>query len=285
VYPHLEELIVAIKEAGSALDTPTNGTLLKKHAPMLVNTGFDSVRVSLDGPKEINDAQRGPGSYDRAMAGIEALHREKRKTGSRTPIISIIFTVTSANYLSIEQFFLHELNLDAIDWITIQMQNFVTEPMGKAYARMLESEFGITSDLYWSGLIQDTVDFQNIDTAQIARQVDKVRNALQVAGKNILLLPPTFSSANLSAYLKAQWGKMTDSYRHCPIPWNVADITAAGDVAPCHVFYDLVMGNLYEQDFAEIWNGNKYKNFRNYMRRHGLMPICPGCCILYLAGH
>jgi radical SAM protein with 4Fe4S-binding SPASM domain len=284
VYPHLEELIVAVKEAGSALDTPTNGTLLKKHAAMLVRTGFDSVRVSLDGTQEINDTQRGPNSYARAMAGIEALHREKQKAASRLPIVSIIFTVTAENYLSLEQFFLRELDLEMVEWVTIQMQNFVTESMGKAYARMLQSEFGLTGDRYWRGLVRATTDFEEIDCQELARQVKNVSAVLRDSGKGVLLLPPTFSAENLSAYLGAQWNKMTDTYRQCAVPWNVADITATGDVAPCHVFYDLVMGNIDERPFSEIWNGPAYQSFRRRMSRHGLMSVCPGCCILYIAG-
>jgi len=60
-YPYLEELIIRIKNAGSIVDTPTNGTLLANNAAMLVRTGFDSIRVSLDGPQDVNDLQRGKG--------------------------------------------------------------------------------------------------------------------------------------------------------------------------------------------------------------------------------
>lgn len=284
VYPDLEEFILAVKEAGSSVDTPTNGTLLKRHAAMLVRTGFDSVRVSIDGPQEVNDVQRGRGSYERAMKGIEMLDREKQKAGSLTPAISIIFTITRNNYDSIEQFFLHELNLSAIDWVTIQMQNYITAPMGLAYARLLEKEFGITSDRYWKGLVGSPDDFRDIDSGEVARQVNNVSDVLQQMGKNVLLLPPTFSPDNLRSYLGAKWTKMSDMYRSCPIPWSAADITATGDVAPCHIFYDLTMGNVYKDSFENIWNGRRYLSFRSYMEKSGLMPICHGCCILYLAG-
>jgi radical SAM protein with 4Fe4S-binding SPASM domain len=284
MYPHLEELIRAVKSAGSSMDTPTNGTLLARHAAMLVDTGFDSVRVSIDGPREISNSQRGPGSYEKAMAGIDALHDAKQKAGAEAPVISIIYTVTPENHTSIEQFFLRDLDLSKIGWVTIQMVNFLTPEMGEPYARMLESEFGITSDGFWKGMVSDTDDFAKMDAAEIARQVDSVREALQEMGKGVLLLPPTFSEENISAYLAAKWDEMSDLYSGCPVPWNDVDIMATGEVAPCHVFYDLVTGNLHEQSFEEIWNGEKYRKFRARMRSHGLMSICPGCCILYLAG-
>ncbi|UCD57460.1 MAG: radical SAM protein [Candidatus Hydrogenedentota bacterium] len=284
IYPHLEEVIRAIKEAGSFIDTPTNGTLLARHAAMLVQTRFDSVRVSIDGTREVNDSQRGKGSFKKAMAGIEALHREKQKAGTSAPIISIIYTVTPENHLSVEEFFLHDINLSAIDWVTIQMQNFLTEKMGEAYARLLRSKFGLTSDRYWRAMVRTPEDFGEMNTIELAHQVNMVCRRFEELGKNVLLLPPTFSPENLTAYLEARWGSMTDTYRTCAVPWNAADVTATGDLSPCHVFYDLVMGNLYEHSFEELWNSAPYRSFRAHIERHGLLSICPGCCILYLAG-
>jgi len=284
-YPHLEEMIHAIKGAGSFVDTPTNGTLLEKHAKLLAETGFDSIRVSLDGPREANDAQRGNGSYDKAMAGIEALHEEKKRTGKVAPLIGILYTVTPVNYLGIEKFFLSELNLSAVGWVTIQMQNFITEPMGRAYAKMLESEMGIESDRYWRGMLRSPEDFREIDVVELSRQVSEVIARLQEKGKIVLLLPKKFTPENLSAYLGARWDQMTEKYSKCPVPWNAVDITTTGDLAPCHVFFDLVTGNLHRQSFEEIWNGDKFKLFRAYIQKRGLMSICHGCCILYMFGY
>ncbi len=283
-YSHLEEIIRAIKEAGSPVEAPTNGTLLEKYSSLLVETGFDSIRVSLDGPREINDAQRGKGSYDKAMAGIEAVFKEKIRVGSASPILSVTYTVTPENYLFIEQFFLHELNLEAMDWVTIQSQNFITEAMGLAYAKLLESEFGITSDSFWRGLVRSREDLAEMDTVELSRQVGEVQERFAELGKNVLLLPRTFTPENLSAYFRMDWGKMSDRYSSCPVPWSSLDVTANGDVAACHIFYDLVMGNIYEQSFEEIWNGEPYRKLRAHMERKGLMSICPGCCILYLVG-
>ena len=164
------------------------------------------------------------------------------------------------------------------------MQNFITPQMGKAYKSLLASEFGITGERYWPGMLRSSGDFDGMDAGEISRQVREVDRRLTERGKQVLLLPPTFSGTNLSAYLSADWGNMTDRYASCPAPWTVLDVTAAGDVAPCHVFYDLTMGNLHEKSFMEIWNGGRYRTFRSHIREHGLMPICHGCCVLYLMG-
>jgi MoaA/NifB/PqqE/SkfB family radical SAM enzyme len=284
LYPHLEELIINVKGLGSIIDTPTNGTMLAEHASMLVRTGFDSVRVSIDGPLEINDAQRGKGSYEKAMNGIETLYKEKLEKRKRTPVIDVIYTITPTNYLSIEQFILKELDLSMIDRVSIQMENFLTAEMGESYSNFLKSEFNLTSERYWRGALRSPDDFNGINIEELVEQVKKVHKHLESLEKKVLLLPPTFSHENLSAYLKAEWNKMTDKYHSCLVPWYSVEITATGDLAPCHVYYDLIMGNLYEQSFEEIWNGDKYQRFREYLLQNKFMSICPGCCILYLAG-
>jgi len=251
-YPFLEELIIRIKKTGSIVDTPTNGTLLAKNASMLVRIGFDSIRVSLDGPQDVNDIQRGKGSYAKAIKGIETLYNEREKAGKKKPTISLIYTITNDNYTSLEKLFLEDLDLNKIDWVTIQMQNFLTESMGKSYAKFLKSEFGISSDKYWKSMVRSPEDFANIDTEELSRQVKRVIAKLCSMHKNYLLLPPTFSQVNIKAYLGAKWEEMTDIYKTCLSPLTSIDITASGDVAPCHIFYDLVLGNLNEKKICDI---------------------------------
>lgn len=59
-------------------------------------------------------------------------------------------------------------------------------------------------------------------------------------------------------------------------------ITWDGFVVPCcrDAQADYVMGNVLEQDFKEIWNGEPYKNFRRKIREQqdqvGLCRLCSG---------
>jgi radical SAM protein with 4Fe4S-binding SPASM domain len=164
------------------------------------------------------------------------------------------------------------------------MQNYLTQSMGESYAKILNSEFGITSDNYWKAMVRSPQDFASINAEELTRQVKSVITELDSNHKNYLLLPPTFSTANISAYLEAKWEEMADIYKTCSSPWTSIDITASGDVAPCHIFYDLVLGNLNEKSIYDIWNGEKFKKFRYYFTQNNLLPVCSGCCILYLSG-
>jgi hypothetical protein len=96
------------------------------------------------------------------MAGMKTLAREKGATGRPTPALGILYTVTLDNHLAIEEFLLRELDLAQISWVTIQMQNSVTESMGEAYSRLLESKFDLSSQRYWRSMLRSPEDFSGL---------------------------------------------------------------------------------------------------------------------------
>ncbi len=53
-----------------------------------------------------------------------------------------------------------------------------------------------------------------------------------------------------------------------------------GNVVPCCFDKDseYVMGNLLEDDFAAIWNGRRYRDFRRLLNERGrTLPMCGDC--------
>lgn len=283
-HPEIEKIVEIIKASGARIDTPTNGTLLKKHAAMLVELGFDSVRISLDGPSDVNDVQRGKGSYEKAIEGLKALYEEKKSTEKKLPVIGLLYTITPINYLQTEKFFLEDLDLSLFHNITIQLENYITEEMGKNYESFLKSHFNIKSNRYWKGMVRSYDDFKDMDLVELSRQLDSAVKYLEEKGVVVIREPPLSSIEDLEAYFKADWENLSIQYETCPLPWVSTDIAANGDVVPCHVFYDLVVGNLHQNNLLEIWKGEKFKKFREYMDNNKLMSICQGCCLLYLHG-
>jgi len=283
-HPEIGKIVKIIKASGARIDTPTNGTLLKKHAEMLVELGFDSVRISLDGPREVNDIQRGKGSYEKAIEGLKALYEEKKRKDKKLPIIGLLYTITPINYLQTEKFFLEDLDLSLFHNITIQLENYITKEMGKDYESFLKSHFNISSNRYWKGMVRSYDDFKDMDLVELSRQLDSAVKYLEEKGVVVLREPPLSSIEDLEAYFKADWENLSIQYETCPLPWISTDIAANGDIVPCHVFYDLVVGNLHQNSLLEIWKGEKFKKFREYMDINKLMSICQGCCLLYLHG-
>ena len=66
----------------------------------------------------------------------------------------------------------------------------------------------------------------------------------------------------------------------CPLPWNTSYIAANGDVVPCCVIADAdvaKMGNVFETDFAEIWNAPAYQTLRAQIASYNLPDHCQHC--------
>ena len=142
LYRGIWKLLRVLGDAGCEVAFPTNGTTLARHAGRLVSANPTRIWVSLDGPREINDAQRGAGVYDRATRGIDAIDRLKHETGHPYPELGVIFVVTPDNHHAIQEFFL-ELDLSRLGAVSIELQSYVTAEQHRHYARVAHEKFGV----------------------------------------------------------------------------------------------------------------------------------------------
>ena len=96
LHPDFFALAGAIRQRGLRLGILTNGTLIDDEtAARLAALHPIFVQVSLDGTREIHDRIRGEGSFDEALAGIDALKRQ----GLR---VLVSFTAQKGNITSFE---------------------------------------------------------------------------------------------------------------------------------------------------------------------------------------
>lgn len=281
LHPNVFEIIKLIIDRGCYLYAATNGTLIEKYAQELIDSKINRLWVSIDGPQEINDLQRGNGVYKRVMKGVDKLTKLKKTTGSKYPELGITYIVTPNNAEYIEDFFFNHINLDDFAGVSIEMQNFATVDNHLDYIEVLNSEFKLkTMAPIASGLVQDPSIFAALDIDRITEQIAKVK--ILCDSKQIILntSPKTVSTENYKNYFSANWAKLEDKKTHCVFPFIQAEVTATGDVVGCHTFYDLPMGNIYTTDFLDIWNGERWQNLRKYIRKE-LFSICTSCCSYY----
>jgi radical SAM protein with 4Fe4S-binding SPASM domain len=70
-------------------------------------------------------------------------------------------------------------------------------------------------------------------------------------------------------------------YHVCPYPWYSMSIASNGDVVACcrDLEHQSVMGNLFEQSLAEIWNGKAFQSLRRDLasQRPDRQSACAGC--------
>ncbi|MBD3322723.1 MAG: SPASM domain-containing protein, partial [Chitinivibrionales bacterium] len=66
-------------------------------------------------------------------------------------------------------------------------------------------------------------------------------------------------------------------YPTCESIYVTAEISPDGRITPCRDYQDYTCGNINDQAFYQIWNGDTFKEFRRQMKK-GLMPVCTRCC-------
>jgi MoaA/NifB/PqqE/SkfB family radical SAM enzyme len=280
LYPGIFEVIERIRAGGCKLAFPTNGTLLEAQAERLVRTAPTRIWVSLDGPAEVNDRQRGAGVFDRAIKGITAIDRCKRAAGSRHPELGVTYVVTPDNHRHIAEFFLEAIDLAMLSCVSVELQSFATAGEAREYRALLQEHFDVAATPCADAYVRDPAGFAGIDVAGVARQMERVARACARSGIVFYSQPKTRDEGNLRRYFAADWKAMADWKPRCAVPWAAAEISARGSVTTCHTFYDLPLGNIFDQSLLEIWQGDAVKRVRALLR-DGLFPICTACCRYY----
>ncbi len=280
LYPKVAGVLELIQSFGCSVDIPTNGLLLEEQAEMLVDTAPRRLWISLDGPRAINDRQRGHGVFQRVTAGIAKLYEVRQSRGREFPRLGVTLIVTPLNYRYVEAFFMELLNDFHLDHISLEFQNYATPAEYQAYCQVLRGEFAIGAAPVAAGVIQDPSVFTDIDYEELARQISAVKQLCEQRQVYFITYPKTICSANYRAFFTANWRGMADWKNKCAFPWIYAEINARGDVTSCHTFYDLTLGNVYEGGILEIWRSAAYERYRHYLRR-SLFPICIACSRYY----
>ena len=100
INPKLDRILQLVRNGSKcALLITTNGVLINQRlAKIFVNFAVDEISISLDSlTKEIYEQLRVGAKFEMAIGAIESINREKRKTGTELPRISLTPTFMRKN--------------------------------------------------------------------------------------------------------------------------------------------------------------------------------------------
>ena len=80
-------------------------------------------------------------------------------------------------------------------------------------------------------------------------------------------------------------------WQSCLRPWTTAYVTANGNCLPCCIspfatndYESLILGNLFERPYSEIWNAPPYQNFRSKLLSEHPNQACASCAVYWVVG-
>ena len=254
--PELLEIVRYAASHGASVLTTTNFTLCTNRLEEIVDSGLSLIKISLDAARpETYEKIRGRDFHARIVRDIRELQRLKQEKRSDTPYVRVQFVLQSDSIPEISEIveLAHELGANSLYFQPLETL-LVAE-------RKDELTRGVTFD-----------DLKE----KLSAAHDRARELRLGTNAGILV-------KSLSSYFQKYRDGIPEEppQRICLLPWFSLYITVDGNVRPCCSFGEgetLVMGNLFEQSFDEIWNGERYRKFRrDALDRKLTYTVCRNC--------
>jgi radical SAM protein with 4Fe4S-binding SPASM domain len=119
---------------------------------------------------------------------------------------------------------------------------------------------------------------KNIDGQKLYNILQKIHNSDFGCPplKSLRITVPALNPEKINTYYS---DLETPVRNHCIVPWCQANINYNGDVHFCADYPDYVLGNIKEQSFREIVNGDRANRFRKSLNESegGMFPGCLRC--------
>lgn len=264
VYTHLEESLQYAKTINLYTAITTNALTLPQKAEMLCKNEVNEIFISLDGTEEIHNYIRGNSkSFQKAVEGIEKLLSFKKH-----PNISVFFVITEWNIGNMKLF------VDFFSKYPLKQVGFMhTNFTPMHIAQMHNETYGST---YHSTLSNTTeIDLDKMDLKELYEQISQIKSSTYP-------FPVSFSpNINTIEELRTFYLKPEEFIgKKCNDVSRNIMIKSDGTVIPAHGrCYNLKIGNLYEQNLKQIWNGITISKLRTDLKNAGgLFPACSRCC-------
>ena len=264
----LPEIIRYLKGRNIEVIINSNGTLLTPPwQQKLVESGLDEYRCSIDGAKDETYARiRGANLLPKLRRGLEGLVQTKERMRATTPHVSIWCVATRENLQELPDLLRLAADLGVPE---IYMQRLVY------FAGEAQKQYGMARDeLAIFG--QDQNEEDRIIEACTELSAELGINFLASGARNPI---NSLAAARPSDF--APW-------QACMRPWTTAYVTANGNCLPCCIspfatddYESLILGNLFERSFNEIWNDTRYQKFRMDLLSDHPHKACASCGVYW----
>ena len=263
----LPEIIRYLKGRNVEVIINSNGTLLTPEwQKNLIESALDQYRCSIDGATDETYARiRGAALLPKLKKGLEGLVKTKERLGAITPHISIWCVATRENLQELPDLLRLAASLGVPE---VYMQRMVF------FAKSPDQQYGMARD--------DLAIFGKDDVEE--RIIEECTKLSSELGINFLASGGRDPINSLAAARPADFAP----WQACMRPWTTAYVTANGNCLPCCIspfatndYESLILGNLFERPFHEIWNEPLYQKFRTDLLSDHPNQACASCGVYW----
>jgi MoaA/NifB/PqqE/SkfB family radical SAM enzyme len=255
------EIVAYLKSrAATVLSNSDAISLTLPRALKLIDSGLDEYRVSMDAATpETYRRVRGVDQFDRVVANVRRLVELEQERSRSAPRVSLWFTAARINLPELPAFVRLAASLGVAE---VYVQRLVFNELGLA-----------TAENALHGRLRQQEQELLAQTEELASVLGLVLHASGLA--------TPLASLNGQEPGARPWAG-------CQRPWTLSYVTANGNVLPCCIspwvardYAALILGHAFAEPFADIWNGERYRRFRNDFESESPPDPCRGCGLLW----
>jgi MoaA/NifB/PqqE/SkfB family radical SAM enzyme len=264
----LPEIIRYLKSRAVEVIINSNGTLLTPTwQKALIESGLDQYRCSIDGATNETYARiRGANLLPKLKKGLEGLVKTKGSLGTALPQVSIWCVATQENLLELPELLRLAAGLGVKEVYVQRMVYFAEDP---------QRQYGMArAELAVFGRDGEAEDRILEECTELSREL----------GIRFLASGARDPIHSIAAARPADFAP----WQACMRPWTTAYITANGNCLPCcispfatHDYGSLILGNLFERPFEEVWNAPPYQEFRTHLLSDRPHTACASCGVYW----
>lgn len=270
MHPEIIKIIKYLDRKKIVKGLVTNGMLLDIMAQDLIDSGLDFLAVSLDGPDEATQYQRGliKGSFSQIIKGIKKVI--KLRGNNSFPNIRVATVISKANIDNFDKIYeiIKDLNID--EW-SISHHFYYYDEIQKQQSK-LAKKYNFGNDVWGEYNGKNKIFFDKQERDTISKKLMDIKSLLKNNTNKIkITLPNTMDVNNFYT------GAIPSKESTCSSPFNQIFLRGTGDIEMCHGY---ILGNIKNQSLKDIWNNQKTIKFQKYIQKNKLIPACFRCCSL-----
>lgn len=237
MYPMIMDVVRYIKTKGLICDINTNFTLVDDDKiKKIIQLGVDSLVVSVWAATAQAYVATHPNKNKDTFYQIKERLKLLNHSKKNLPYVHIYNVIINLNFHEIEAMvdFALEVKADSVGFTVLD-----TIPARTDVLLLTEGQRN-----------------------QVLKQCERVRSRKDKSPLKILEFDKFIDRVSVSSAKTAEYDKQAIESVPCSIGWLFSRIMADGNVNACLKAHRIPVGNIYKQDFKQIWNGLLQREFR-----------------------
>lgn len=287
LYPKFLESLALLKSHGILVDITSNAVLINDEiAEGIVKYGLDNLTVSMNAASEplYSEIMRGA-KLETVIKNIKMINEYKQDyskiipkivfhfVGMRQNIHQLPAVIELAKDLGVEGVVV----LALVEYPLVEGQSLIYH---KEYSKKFFEESVRIAEKEKIELIIPSQYFhhQNSKSQIYKKRIGMIYKVLFDHKTRGILYNKIWSHMRHERNMETKTDRpiINMSVRDCYDPWTMCYIMQNGDIRPC-CNLEQNMGNVLEQNFEEIWNGEKYNRLRSEISNGNLPKECANC--------